>query len=130
MDLERYDLFVRVVVGTLSWKSSDPVTNQFLRGYEADASNGHLGYFEIPYYCACLMVLDIHRAIIESTDEPRLSGMEMDTLDVITPQEKFALAEQNVGLLTMRATRHVYVDSQERRSRGRCQIVAHLCLPP
>jgi len=66
MGLERDDLFVRVVIEDTELKvvrtSDEPV---FTRD-ELDTTDGDVGHFKRLHQGACLVIVDVYRAIVEA----------------------------------------------------------------
>jgi len=57
-----------------------------------------LNDFKGLYYRAGLLVVNVHRAIVLSIDEPR---MEVDALDAVIPREKLALVKRKITVYRM-----------------------------
>lgn len=58
---------------------------------EADATNGDLRDLKCLDECACVMIVDVDRAVIETGEDPGFSGMEVDTFYAIRTSEELPL---------------------------------------
>jgi hypothetical protein len=91
MGLECRDFFVSVVIEDAELEVVGAGDEPVLARNEFAATNGDLGNLERLDDSACLVVINVHGAIIETSQEPWLGGMEVDAFDSLGPAEQLPL---------------------------------------
>ena len=88
---EGRNLFVRVVVEDAELEVVGAGDEPVLAGDEADAADRYFCDLEGLDQRAGFVVVDVDRAIVETSKNPRLSGMEVDAFNAIRTGEEFPL---------------------------------------
>lgn len=85
------DFFVCVVIEHAKLEVVGACDEPVLARNKFAAPDGNLGHLERLDDGACLVVIYVHGAIVETGQKPWLSGMEVDAFDSLGPVEQFPL---------------------------------------
>jgi len=83
MGLKRDNLLVGVVVKDAQLKIVGTCYEPVLASDKFYAADGNFSDLECFDDCACIMIVDVDRSIIETSQEPWLGWMEIDAFDTI-----------------------------------------------
>lgn len=89
--LKRRDFFVRVVIEDTELEVVGACDEPVLARNELATTHGDLGNLEGLYDGACLVVINVHGAVVEPRQQPWLSGVEVYALDSLGPVKQLPL---------------------------------------
>ena len=97
MGLESDDLLVRVVVEYAKLEVVGASDEPVLARDEAYTSDWYFSDLERLDESPCVVVVDVDRAVVETGEQPWLSGMKVDTFHAIRASEQFPLRCKSVN---------------------------------
>jgi hypothetical protein len=93
--LKRDDLFVRIIIEDAQLEVIRTGNEPVLARDEAYTSNGYFRNLEGFHEGTGIGVVDVHAAIVETSEQPRFGRVKVDCFDAIGTLEEFSLRRRS-----------------------------------